>query len=67
MPWEPPLLEMMAVLMPISCPVALTRAPPELPGLMSASVCMKSSKVAMPNLLRCVALTMPWVTVWPKS
>ena len=33
----------MAVLMPISSPARLTRAPPELPGLIDASVWMKSS------------------------
>jgi hypothetical protein len=34
----------MAVLMPTTSPCMLTSGPPELPGLMAASVCMKSSK-----------------------
>ena len=42
-----------------------TRAPPELPGLMAASVWMKFSKVLMPSWVRPSALTMPLVTVWP--
>ena len=41
MPWEPPVCEKIAVLM--SAPRASTRAPPELPGLIGASVWMKSS------------------------
>jgi hypothetical protein len=40
-PANEPLLEMMKVLMPTSSPCALTSAPPELPGLMAASVWMK--------------------------
>ena len=38
MPIEPPERENMAVLIPTSSPCMLTRAPPELPGLMAASV-----------------------------
>jgi hypothetical protein len=45
MPRLPPLREKMAVLMPTRCPCASTSAPPELPGLMAASVWMKFSKV----------------------
>ena len=37
-PWYPPLLENIAVFIPISSPFVLTRGPPELPGLMAASV-----------------------------
>jgi len=37
------------VLMPISWPLTSTSAPPELPGLMAASVWMKFSKVLMPS------------------
>ena len=55
----------MAVLMPIRLPWASTRAPPELPGLMAASVWMKFSKVLMPRWERPRAETMPMVTVWP--
>src|SRR2546428_9171908 len=66
---EPPLWLKMAVLMPMSSPRALTSAPPELPGLIAASVWMKSSYSAMPTLARPTALTIPIVTVWlrPKG
>jgi len=49
--------------MPTSWPRTLIKAPPELPGLMGASVWMKFSKVLSPSWLRPSALTMPWVTV----
>ena len=42
MPCEPPLCEKIAVLMPTSRPSMSTSAPPELPGLMAASVWMKN-------------------------
>ncbi len=42
-PMLPPLWEKIAVLMPTSSPLRLTSAPPELPGLIEASVWMKSS------------------------
>ena len=42
MPTEPPDCEKMAVLMPTSRPCRSTSAPPELPGLMAASVWMKN-------------------------
>ena len=42
MPCEPPLREKIAVLMPASFPSMSTSAPPELPGLMAASVWMKN-------------------------
>ena len=38
MPWLPPEREMIAVLIPISSPLVLISAPPELPGLIAASV-----------------------------
>jgi len=38
MPWEPPEREKIAVLMPASRPRRSTSAPPELPGLIAASV-----------------------------
>jgi len=66
MPTLPPLGPMMAVLMPTRFPFRFTRAPPELPGLMEASVWMKSSYPSMPRPLRPRALTMPEVTVWPR-
>jgi hypothetical protein len=42
MPCEPPEREKIAVLMPTSRPDRSTSAPPELPGLMAASVWMKN-------------------------
>ena len=58
----------MAVLMPTSRPSASTSAPPELPGLMAASVWMKSWYWLNPvRPLRPSALTMPIVTVWPQA
>ena len=51
--------------MPSRLPLTSTSAPPELPGLIAASVWMKFSKVLMPSWLRPSALTMPQVTVWP--
>ena len=52
--------------MPIRLPLLSTSAPPELPGLIAASVWMKSSNRLMPRWLRPSALTMPCVTVLPK-
>ncbi len=43
MPIEPPVGEMMAVLMPTTSPSMLNSGPPELPLLIAASVWMKSS------------------------
>ena len=43
MPIEPPVGEMIAVLMPITSPSMLNSGPPELPRLMAASVWMKLS------------------------
>ena len=42
MPCEPPEREKIAVLMPTRRPSRSTSAPPELPGLMAASVWMKN-------------------------
>jgi len=42
-PTEPPLPDTMAVLMPTTSPLRFTSGPPLLPGLMAASVWMKSS------------------------
>jgi hypothetical protein len=42
MPIEPPPRLKIAVLMPISRPSVVTSAPPELPGLIAASVWMKN-------------------------
>ena len=57
---EPP--RTIAVLMPITSPRMFTSGPPELPGLMAASVCKKSSYGPAP-ICRALALTMPEVTV----
>ena len=43
MPWKPPELLRIAELMPTASPRVLMSGPPELPGLMAASVWMKSS------------------------
>ena len=43
MPTLPPVRDRMAVLIPMSRPSRVTSAPPELPGLIEASVWMKSS------------------------
>ena len=64
-PIEPPVREKIAVLMPISAPSRSTSAPPELPGLMAASVWMKKPESLIPRLVRATAETMPLVTVWP--
>src|SRR6476660_206349 len=66
-PWLWPRLRM-AVLMPTTAPVASTSAPPELPGLIAASVWMASmtatvSPVPSRRTGRCSALTIPVVTV----
>ena len=65
MPIEPPLREKIAVLMPRRSPFISTSAPPELPGLMAASVWMKKPRSEMPIWVRATAETMPLVTVWP--
>ena len=46
MPIEPPDCEKIAVLMPTSLPSRSTSAPPELPGLIAASVWMKERNIA---------------------
>src|SRR6516164_9858228 len=63
-PWLPPLRDRIAVLMPTNRPWVSTSAPPELPGLIAASVWMKSSSIS-PEVARFFALTMPEVTVCP--
>ena len=47
----------------IKSPLASTKAPPELPGLIAASVWIKSSKSTMPMPVRLFAETIPIVTV----
>ena len=64
-PAEEPEREKIAVLMPIRSPSMSTSAPPELPGLMAASVWMKDPESEMPVSVRFSAEMMPLVTVWP--
>ena len=52
--------------MPIKLPFSLIRAPPELPGLMAASVWIKFSYSLIPTFDLPLALTIPYVTVWIK-
>src|SRR4029079_10676699 len=54
-----------AEVMPITRPAASIRGPPELPGLIGASVWMKRRSSPWASA-RLVALTMPAVTVWPR-
>src|SRR3977135_3822331 len=49
MPTLPPVRERIALLMPTTSPDMFTSGPPELPGLMAASVCRKSSKGTWPR------------------
>ena len=57
----------MAVLMPMSRPSMSRSGPPELPGLIEASVCRKSKSRRSPaGKLRCTAETTPVVTVWER-
>src|SRR3989449_4399070 len=48
----------------MTSPRRFTSGPPELPGLIDASVWMKFSYVVIPTSDRPVALTTPTVTVW---
>ena len=64
-PIEPPLRVKIAVLIPTSAPSRVTRAPPELPGLIAASVWMNDRSEPPSGVLRATAETMPLVTVWP--
>ncbi len=63
-PWKPPLRLAMALAMPMTWPRVFTTGPPELPGLMAASVWMKSSK--RPPITRLLPLMTPTVTVWSR-
>ena len=60
MPWP---VDTMAVLMPTTRPSRFSSGPPELPGLIEASVWMNASYVATPTRVRPVAEMMPAVTV----
>src|SRR6516225_8520030 len=64
-PIEPPEGENIAVLIPITSPERLNIGPPELPRLIDASVCKKSS-YGPEWMSRAVAEIMPEVTVPPR-
>ena len=59
---SPPIL---LELMPMTLPLRSTRGPPELPGLMAASVWMKVPEIEERLISRFNALTTPVVTDWP--
>ncbi len=65
MPTLPPDGEKIAVLTPTTSPARLKVGPPELPRLIGASICRKSSYGPAP-MSRCWAETMPAVTVPPR-
>ena len=65
MPTDPPDFENMAVLMPTRPPSMVTKAPPEFPGLIAASVWMKPPTPPSPAPVRDRAEIMPLVTVCP--
>ncbi len=67
MPTEPPDCEKIIVLMPTSLPSMSTSAPPELPGLMAASVWMNTCVSDCAISVRVSAEMMPLVTVWPDA
>ena len=52
-----------AVLMPITSPFMFTSGPPELPGLMAASVWINDWNCRLGTMLRPLAETIPAVTV----
>ena len=58
-----PSLEILALLMPMTLPSASTRAPPELPGLMAASVWMSFMLWPSAPMVRLRELMTPTVTV----
>jgi hypothetical protein len=64
-PTFPPLLLIIALLIPTRYPALFTRAPPEFPGFIEASVCIKFSCSTIPIEDRLVADMIPWVIVSP--
>ena len=65
-PFEPPDLDNIDVFTPTKAPEMSINAPPELPGLIGASVCKKyplADPEAMPVLANPEII--PFVTVWP--
>ncbi len=67
-PSLPPPLDRMAMLIPTTSPFMFTRGPPELPGLIAASVWRKSwfSTPARSRSTSCRPrpLMIPWLTEW---
>ena len=69
-PLEPTGVDFKAVLIPTTSPLRFTSGPPELPGLIAASVWSRSSYIAVP-IPRPLPLMIPAVTVsdrpkgWP--
>jgi hypothetical protein len=62
----PPVVDTIWEFIPTNSPRRLTNAPPELPWLIGASVCRKSSKLPLLNPVeRLFALMIPEVTVCP--
>ena len=57
-----PSLEILELLMPISSPSASSNAPPELPGLIAASVCINGNRCPWSSIVRAKALITPDVT-----
>jgi len=58
-------LVMIAVLIPMTSPRRFSSGPPELPGLIAASVCsMSFDRPSVTRNARDVALMTPTVTVW---
>ena len=65
MPIDPPEGDRIAVFMPITLPSWVNSGPPELPGLIGASIWMNWSYGPSP-MSRLTAETMPAVTVPPR-
>jgi len=63
---EEPDPEMIESLMPMIRPIRSARAPPELPGLIGASVWIMATSPPGVWMARPTALTMPSVTVWSR-
>ena len=57
-----PSLEILELLIPINSPSALMRAPPELPGLIAASVWINGKRCPWSSIVRAKALITPDVT-----
>ena len=65
-PIKEPVLEEIAVFIPINSPLPFTKAPPLFPGFTAASVCIKDSIFLFPSKSLPLAETIPAVTVEVK-